>query len=88
MESPPSPAALVREIYEQHGLSEPQIAAELAELGVRISQPTLNRIRRDLDGETPRKGELALLTALLRLREKLNHAAAPIGASEHGAARP
>lgn len=85
MESPPSPTVLVREIYERHGLSEAQIAAELGELGVKTSQPTINRIRRDIDSGTPRKGELALLAALLRLREKLDRAPAPAPA-EPGAA--
>lgn len=89
MESTPSPAVLIREIYTRHGLSEAQIAAELGELGVKTSQPTINRIRRDLDSGTPRKGEIALLTALLRLREKLDGASAPAPAtSEHGAATP
>lgn len=69
-----SPQALVREIYEQHDLSETQIVAELAELGVKTSQSTINRIRRGI-GADARKGELALLESLLRLREKLRRSA-------------
>lgn len=64
-----SPQDLVREIYEQHDLSESQIVAELAQLGVKTSQPTINRIRRG--SAHARKSELALVEALLRLRDKL-----------------
>lgn len=64
-----TPQAVVREIYEQHDLSEAQIAAEVTSLGVKVSQSTVHRIRRGTIG-SPRN-ELALLAALQRLRGNL-----------------
>lgn len=70
-----SPQAILHDIYENHSLSETQIVAELAELGVQTSQPTINRIRRGVAG--PTRGELALLEGLLQLRKQLRSRATP-----------
>jgi len=68
-----SPETLVREIYEQYDLSESQIVAKLAELGVKTSQPTLNRIRHG----KARGTTFELGAALLQLRDKLRRTQSP-----------
>lgn len=40
-----SPTTAVRSLVEKHGLSESEIVAKLLEMGVKTSQPTINRIK-------------------------------------------
>lgn len=45
-----SPTSAVRCLMKRHNLSESAIVAKLAELGVKTSQPTINRIKRGKAG--------------------------------------
>jgi len=42
----PDPKTAVRCLVKRHNLSEAEIVERLAELGVKTSQPTINRIKR------------------------------------------
>jgi hypothetical protein len=61
----PTPTSAVRSLVEKYGLAETEIVARLLELGVRTSQPTINRIKRG----NARKIDYDVGTGLLRLHE-------------------
>jgi arginine repressor len=64
-----TPESAVRFLVEKHSLSETEIVAKLLELGVKTSQPTINRIKRG----KARKIDYAVGTGLLELHERLTH---------------
>jgi arginine repressor len=66
-----SPTSAVRYLVEHHDLSESEIVARLLELGVKTSQPTINRIKRG----TAKKIDYAVGTGLLRLHKTLSRSA-------------
>lgn len=67
METPaPTPTTAVRALIEQHSLSETEIVSRLAELGVKTSQPTINRIKRGAS-----KFDFAVGEGLINLHKRL-----------------
>lgn len=62
------PEVLVRRLKRRHKMSESKIVAELAKLGVKTSQPTINRLSR---GEA-RRSSFDLAVGLDRLHEQLS----------------
>jgi hypothetical protein len=64
------PEVLVRRLKRRHKMSESKIVAELAKLGVKTSQPTLNR----LSHGKARRPSFDLAVGLDRLHEQLTQA--------------
>lgn len=62
-----SPQSAVRSLVKQHNLSEAEIVSRLLELGVKTSQPTINRIKRG----KARTINFDVGTGLLKLHETL-----------------
>lgn len=62
------PEVLVRRLKRRHKMSESEIVAELAKLGVKTSQPTINRLSR---GEV-RRWSFDLAVGLDQLHQQLS----------------
>lgn len=62
-----TPTTAVRSLLNDHSLSEAEIVSRLLAMGVKTSQPTINRIKRGKAG----KINFDVGTGLLKLHEQL-----------------
>lgn len=62
------PQVVVRRLCQQHQMSESQIVEQLASLGFKTSQPTINRLRRSKVG----RASFDLAVGLNRLYDQVN----------------